>query len=512
MRDYLVSVLAAALVASLGGSPYCMGAARKAPAASPMIQIISGLEDYQVLPRDDSSKAAVNVSGVCYPHAGSIEMRLCDRGAAVEGLDWTRVGQAVAGKWNGELRNLPAGGPYDVEVRLLDSKGSPVAATSVPQILVGDLWILAGQSNMQGVGRVSELPPPMPTVNMFTMDDRWAPAREPLHTLFESRDEAHWQGLVPKDKTLEEILPAHRKAARSPQARTVGPGLPFAWELYRLTGVPIGVIPCARGGTSLEQWSPEKKGQGGGSLYGAMLRRAAAAGRVRGILWYQGESDTGKPETSDTYLDRFCDFVAAARSDLGDPGLCFLYVQLGRFIYPPNTEAGWDTVREAQRLAEAKLGRAAVVPAIDGTLVDLIHLDTAAQIRVGQRLARQAARELFAQDFRRGPRLAEVRLNEKRRVATIRFTEVNGRLRAEGRPTGFSFDVAEEPGKALPIIVRVDLPQDGPDTVELHLSKPLPEEARLWYGRGLDPYANLTDEQDMGMLAFGPVPIPFPVE
>lgn len=512
MRDHASSALAAILVVVIGSGPCGAVAARRAGSAPPMIQVTAGLADYQVLPRDQSDKAAAKVSGVCYPRAGTVEVRLCDRGAPVDGHDWARAGKAAGGKWSAELRDLPVGGPYDLEIRLLDGKGKAVAATAVREILVGDLWILAGQSNMQGVGKVSELPPPIGAVHMFTMDDRWAVAREPLHTLFESRDEAHWRGLVPKDKTLEEILPAHRRAARAPDARSVGPGLPFAWELYRLTRVPIGLIPCARGGTSLEEWSPARKTEGGGSLYGAMLRRAAAAGRVRGVLWYQGESDTGKPETSGTYLDRFCNFVAAVRSDLNDPDLCFLYVQLGRFIHPSANQDGWDAVREAQRLAEGKLGRAAVVPAVDGALVDLIHLDTAAQMRVGRRLALHAARELFGREVRRGPRLAEVKINEQRTLVTVRFNDVNGRLRAEGRPTGFSFDLAEEPGKQLPIIVRIDLPEDAPDTVELLLGSKLPEGARLWYARGLDPYANLTDEQDMGMLAFGPVPVPFKAE
>jgi hypothetical protein len=43
----------------------------------------------------------------------------------------------------------------------------------------------------------------------------------------------------------------------------------------------------------------------------------------------------------------------------------------------------------------------------------------------------------------------------------------------------------------------------------LRLREALPQGAQLWYGRGLDPYVNITDDQDMGTLAFGPLPIPF---
>jgi len=462
-----------------------------------------------VLPRDAHDQAAARLKGRCRPGEGVIEARLTDRGAPVAGLDWRGVGEAKGGRWVVELRDLPVGGPYDVELRLLARNDEPLAETAVRNVLVGDLWVLAGQSNMQGVGKVSELPPPIATVAMFTMDDRWAVAREPLHPLFESRDEAHWQGLIPQGKTREEILPQMQQAVRARDARGVGPGLPFAWELYRLTGVPIGLIPCARGGTSLAQWSPEKKAEGGRSLYGAMLRRVAAAGgRVRGVLWYQGESDANRDGAA-TYLERFIDFVKAVRSDLHDPELPFLYVQIGRFIVAADDNAAaWNAVREAQRLAEPRLAHAAVVPAVDCPLVDLIHLDTAGQIRVGHRLALDVARECFGREkFQRGPRLAQVTLDEDRTMITIRFEQVNGRLRAEGRPAGFV--ITDESGQELPLIIRVDLPEERPDTVELRVSRGLPENAQLWYARGMDPYVNLTDERDMGMLAFGPVPMPY---
>ncbi|UCH35549.1 MAG: sialate O-acetylesterase [Armatimonadota bacterium] len=479
---------------------------------APMIQVTDGVAHFQVLARDDNDTAKAHLRGRCYPLSGAIEARLTDRGAPVAELDWRKVGQAEDGKWVADLGGLPVGGPYDLEVRLVDAEGNPRAANAVYQILVGDLWVLAGQSNMQGVGKVSELPPPTATVHMFTMDDRWAPAREPLHPLFESKDEAHWHGLVPKDKTREEILPGVRQGARSPDARSVGPGLPFGWELYRITGVPVGLIPCARGGTSLEQWSPAMKDEGGKSLYGAMLRRVAAAGgRVRGVVWYQGESDAN-PDAAGTYEQRFVDFVSATRADLAHPDLPFLYVQIGRFIIPSDGRPSpWDIVREAQRLAEPRLTHAAVVPAADGTLVDAIHLDTAAQMKVGKRLALNAARELFGrEDLRPGPRLAKGTINDRRTLVTIRFNDVNGRLRADGRPTGFV--LADEAGEPIAIIMRVDLPEDRPDTVELALARELPEGARLWYARGFDPYANLTDDQDMGMLSFGPVSIPYPAE
>src|SRR6202023_1447306 len=71
-----------------------------------------------------------------------------------------------------------------------------------------------------------------------------------------------------------------------------GLGLPFAVEMVARTGIPVGLVPCAHGGTSMDQWSPALKDREGDSLYGSMYRRfVAVGGRVRGVLWYQGESD-----------------------------------------------------------------------------------------------------------------------------------------------------------------------------------------------------------------------------
>jgi len=115
-----------------------LSCAEPASAARPsaLMQATGGLADYQLLPRDQNDKAAAHVTGLCSPAAGTIEARLCDRGAPVAGLDWTKAGQAANGRWTADLANLPVGGPYDLEVRLLDAKGAPLAQTAVREIYV----------------------------------------------------------------------------------------------------------------------------------------------------------------------------------------------------------------------------------------------------------------------------------------------------------------------------------------------------------------------------------------
>src|SRR5208282_3684892 len=128
------------------------------------------------------------------------------------------------------------------------------------------------------------------------------------------------------------------------------------------------------------------KEQGGGSLYGSMLRQVRlAGGKVKGVLWYQGESDAlSGPETSKSYQRVFTDFIASVRSDFGQPELPFYYVQIGRFISGADPK-GWNTVQEAERLIPDRVPNTAVVSVVDLELDDLIHVGTHGLIRAGRR-------------------------------------------------------------------------------------------------------------------------------
>ncbi len=174
--------------------------------------------------------------------------------------------------------------------------------------------------------------------------------------------------------------------------------MPFAVTMVESTGVPIGLVACAHGGTSMEQWNPSKKEQGGNSLYGSMLRQVKeAGGKVKGVLWYQGESDAlGRAKRRRSYPRVFTDFIASVRSDFGQPELPFYYVQIGRFVAGADPK-GWNAVQDAQRTLPERVPNTAVVSVIDLELDDGIHVGTQGLKRAGQRLAEIAQRELFGQ-------------------------------------------------------------------------------------------------------------------
>jgi len=160
------------------------------------------------------------------------------------------------------------------------------------------LYLLIGQSNMAGRGKVEPSDREAhPRIFMLDAGCAWVPARDPVHF---DKPKVAGVGLCSEF--------ARRVAASEPQAQ-------------------IGLVPCAFGGTSLDQWRP------GGALYTnavARMRVAQKRGRLRAILWHQGEADNSAAKTA-TYPARFAELVAQLRRDLEAEQVPVLVGELGRF-------------------------------------------------------------------------------------------------------------------------------------------------------------------------------------
>ncbi len=461
-------------------------------AVSQEFRVTGGITDDQVLQRGASGSADVRVSGTSKGADGkTVEARLLRRFLPLEGFEWKPVSRIERGAWSGEIKDVPTGGPYRLELRIA---GTP-AQVVVQNILVGDLWVLAGQSNMDGNGNLVDLEQPNALVHSFDMADHWLVAEEPLHLLPGAADRVHWDRDANHQPVRLEGEALRNYIAHRPKG--AGLGLPFAVEMVRRTGVPIGLLPCAHGGTSMAEWDPALKEQGGDSLYGAMLRRVrAVGGKVTGVLWYQGESETS-PAGAAVFFEKFQHFVAAIREDFGQPDLPFYYVQIGRYVNDKNVDS-WNTIQELQRKAEAVIPHCAMTVAIDMTLDDGIHVGSQDLKRLGRRLAN------LASGLPRGPRPVSATLLPGKIIRVV-YSDVNGKLEAADRISGYSIQRAS--GEIMPLIfkTRVD-PSDG-SAVLLDLDFPLPEGAMLRYGYGKDPYCNLRDSADMAAPVFGPMEV-----
>lgn len=389
-----------------------------------------------------------------------------------------------------QLTGIPAGGPYTLTV----------GEESFEDIYVGDLWILAGQSNMEGVGHMTAEDlqfQPQPDVRALFMKNYWGPAQVPLHDLGGCHFKVH------------DLLFGMTK----PTIISVGPGISFSLQMRDYTGVPQGLICCAHGATNLHtHWDPAIEDQGTDkSLYAAMHQRVIENGdHVRGLFWYQGCSDAEGVCTED-YFDNMVAFVAACRRDFGE-NLPFVQVQIGRTISRPNADfcRWWNQIQEQQRRLTGVIPCFATLSAISKELDDRIHLSSASQKELGAEAAE--AMYFLAHGYDEKGCLPPPEFDSwwfdtdpisGWALLRLRYRNLHGGLTAPGRAMGF--EVFGENVDQLPqLVFKTTLEQD---VATLHLGLTV-EEARgmtLYYGYSPDPACNITDMAGRAIPVMGPI-------
>ncbi len=451
------------------------------------MNIASGLSKGQVLQRLGAKGATALLTGTA-TGSGPIRATIARGNLLLKGWKSRPVGNAARGKFSVKLAGIPVGGPYRLRLEM------EKARTEIAAFYVGDVWILAGQSNMEGVGDMTRVAKPHPLVHAFSMRREWRPATEPLHILAESPDVCH---------TATQVSVAEGERLRREAVKGGGVGLYFAREMVeRSGGVPQALICTAHGGTSMQQWDPARKNLGGESLYGSMLLSVRATGQpVAGVLWYQGESDANTTDAP-AYTGRMKRLVAASRRDLRHPRLPWMIVQIARHFADPQPGEPWNHIQDQQRLLPGKIDFLEVVPAIDLPLDDCIHIGSEGFPRLATRLASAADRLVYGNKHEaRGPQLRAQ--NFIRRVAPcifeVDFDFVRGELQAPGEPNGFRLVAVE--GTPLDLIFKVELKGR---TARLHLDK-VPGGAALHYGYGRTPVCNITDARGFSLPVFGPI-------
>lgn len=167
-----------------------------------------------------------------------------------------------------------------------------------------DLYLLIGQSNMAGRGKVE----PVDTIThprVFSLDknNRWVPARDPLHF--------------------------DKPAAGTGLGRTFG-----IMMAEKNPDAVIGLIPCAAGGSSIDVWTPGGYHEQTRSYpWDDMEKRVKIAmsdGTLKGILWHQGESDSN-PAKCNFYGQKLEDLIVRLRNIAGDQEIPFVAGELGKF-------------------------------------------------------------------------------------------------------------------------------------------------------------------------------------
>jgi len=467
----------------------------------------------QVFQQSSDGHATVKASGSVVGNASSgLQFRVMRRNQVVHGLDWTELSIDQNGNWHLDDITLPRGGPYRLEWMLVDADDQILDTRSVHDVFVGDLWVLAGQSNMDGCGRLDDpaVEQPSEGVRAFSLAAEWSIAEDPLHDCYEAAYAVYRTTYAPHMPGGRAPIEYRRRGPwptyQENREEGAGLGVAFGKRIYEETGIPIGLVICSLGGTTMAHWNPHLHEEGENSLYGAFkLRLQDVGGQVTGVLWYQGESE-GQPGG---YREAMVELIEAMRRDSGNPSLPFYLVQLAPTgLEQPKLAMQRSGIRDVQR-SLAELPRVEVASAIDLALMPgSVHLNTPSYVRIGNRLANVALADVYNVAERlRGPRLESIRrYSSSPQVLSIRFSQVNGKLYCEAA-TIDGFSIRNDEGQELVAIVEASFDNAG-QSVNLRAAGSIPEEAKLWYAFGTNPQVSIVDDRDMAVPAFGPIEIP----
>ncbi len=310
----------------------------------------------------------------------------------------TSVRADVSGGWRAILPAFAASGPHRLELR------SGTAIVAVTDIMIGDVWLIAGQSNV---------------VLPLTGTTEWPQVKtEGIMPLIRVCKLPGTFAMEPADAFSRPITWEHLDPTRV--GYLSGVGYHFVRTVQPAIGVAVGLIQGSAGGTRVEQWTPEadlraddpdsplfaerekakarlaadpkaKVGiteAGAATLFNGTINPLRHA-KLTGVVWYQGEANT---RTKADYRPRLRTFIRSWRTVFGEPDLPFVIVQLPGFGLP--VDDGWMRVQEAQLRTAEELGQPLVVT-IDQGSKTTIHPPNKAV--VGHRAALAALEHVYHQ-------------------------------------------------------------------------------------------------------------------
>ena len=351
---------------------------------------------------------------------------------------------AKGGKWMVKLGKLKAGGPDELKV-------SGKNSITLMDVLVGEVWIASGQSNMEWSMR-----------NSFQPFGDIVAANNPKLRLF----------TVPKLKANEpvkDVVSAWKETSPSTVSNFSAVAYYFGLKLQKDLGVPVGLIHTSWGGSPAEVWmrdevlsgNPEYKRDivdaygtqmeklaesvaqwekeqaqakadgkpftrrtpGGGwkpsELYNGMIAPLIPYA-IKGAIWYQGESNAGRAHQ---YRSLFVDMVKNWRNDWAQGDFTFLQVQLAPFmpVKDEPADSTWAELREAQIHATKVLPKVGAVSILDYGDPKDIHPTW--KRPVGERLALAARGIAYGEKFTwSGPEYRSGKVKGDKVVLSFDFT------------------------------------------------------------------------------------------
>ena len=393
---------------------------------------------------------------------------------------WANPGEAITVTFAGQKKQAVAAGTegaWKIELDPLAISAQPAELTIAGantvifhDVLVGEVWLCSGQSNMQKpvgawrgqpvqtIGAAEEIAAAeYPLIRLMNVEisNSNAPARD-LEVGTRPKLDYPWLGWVPcTPATLDEV-------------KFSAVGYFFARKLFQEVKVPIGMIEATAGGTHIEGWTPatafstdsaladfaeaattpkvKYDGTIISTLYNGMIHPLVPYG-LRGVLWYQGESNLIKRDA--LYANKITALIKSWRGAWGSE-LPFYYVQLPPLLYslrknPDHTPLDEPYFREAQDAA-LKLPKTGAVVTTD--LGDLRNMHPPHKKEIGERLALWAlAREYGRKDIiPSGPVYRPGSIEREGSKAVLHFDSVGKGLTTSGESTLTCFTTAGADG------------------------------------------------------------------
>ena len=304
--------------------------------------------------------------------------------------------QAVAdaeGNWRGTIETPVAGGPYELEVKSKDDDTKVIFT----DVLVGEVWICSGQSNMEwpiskslNPGTEIENAKEFSEIRLFTVNHNATP-----ETLGDFSKTKGWDVCNPESVADFSAVAYF-----------------FARELKRELKVPVGLIHTSWGGTRCEAWISEQalKNQTElapllnhwkenddptsrhrpSSLFNGMIRPLKDV-QFRGFLWYQGEANVGRGHQ---YQTLFPTLIKDWREQLSMPEAPFYFVQLAPHRYGKHPPEALAEIWGAQLKTWQTVPKTGMVVTTDIGNLENIHPKNKQE--VGRRLALWAMADTYA--------------------------------------------------------------------------------------------------------------------
>jgi sialate O-acetylesterase len=477
------------------------------------------LTSHMVIQRD----LPVHVWGMAAPRLGvAVSFRGETRGTEANAL----------GRWSVYLKPGPAGGPFQLTVTPVKVSGAAASGPdenpiTLDDILVGDIWVASGQSNMEFEMRkastaAQDLPNSAnPHIRLlmikkkaadFPQDDPdtdgWAVSNPDNVKDFsavawyfardiEQREhvpvgviDSTWGGTVGEswvrltalgeDAALAPIFVARGKMLDShPDAANEELDQERQREEARVAGKHIPQFP----------WHPPLASWGPGLLWNGMIAPLTPL-PIRGAIWYQGESNSALARVH-SYDRVMRTLIEDWRRQWGVGDFPFLYVQISNFTSTPSED--WASLRE-QQVKTLALRNTAMAITIDiGNPVDVHPTD---KLDVGLRLARAARALTYGENIEySGPMFQEATPEG----GSIRawFDHAGGLTSKDGAVTGF--EVAGADGKFVPATATID----GSTVVASSPKAQSPQYVR--YGWENSPKCNLFNGENLPASPFSSV-------